>query len=261
MEWLDRLNAMEGDIGFYARRLSEESAIEVNADLPLIAASVIKIPIMVSAYRAAREGTLVLDETIAVRRENKMPSCGALTYMRDGLSVSWEDLVTLMIILSDNTATNLLIDRLTIPYVNETMEMLGISGVTLRRKLFDAEQSQQGIENTLTARSVAELLSRICSGSLLGGKWDAHMLETLSNQRLNGKIPFFLHSRGIRVAHKTGEDDGITHDCGIVFAREPFVLCMLGNRTSVPAYERLMQDTALALCEDRGWTRNEKDKI
>ena len=75
------------------------------------------------------------------------------------------------------------------------------------------------------------------------------MLESLRNQKLNGKLPFFLKPRGVAVAHKTGEDDGITHDVGIVFARRPFVLCMLSNETDVPAFERLIQDAARELAD------------
>ena len=70
------------------------------------------------------------------------------------------------------------------------------------------------------------------------------MLEILRNQKLNGKMPFFLKPRGIACAHKTGEDDGITHDVGVVYAKNPFVLCMLSEETDVPGFERLIQDVA-----------------
>ena len=73
------------------------------------------------------------------------------------------------------------------------------------------------------------------------------MLQILLDQRLNGKLPFYLHGEGVKCAHKTGEDDGITHDVGVVFAERPFVICMLSNRVDVPAFERLIQDTAAAL--------------
>ena len=182
-----------------------------------------------------------------------MPSCGALTYMHDGLAVTLADLITLMIILSDNTATNLLIDRLTPEHVNRTMEALGIPGIALRRKLFDMELYKRGINNTVTARGIGTLLERMATGTLLGQPIDDHMIDILLNQRLNGKLPFYLHGEGIRCAHKTGEDDKITHDVGIIYSEKPFVLCMLSNNVNVPAFERLMQDTAreLALGEAR----------
>ncbi len=169
--------------------------------------------------------------------------------MHDGLDVTVGDLVVLMIILSDNTAANLMIDQIGMARINQIMSELGIPGVSLRRKLFDAEMSAKGIENTVTARGIGMMLDRIAQGTLLGGRMDEEMLSILLNQRLNGKIPFFLHDRGVRAAHKTGEDDGITHDVGIIFGKKPFVLCMLSNQVNVPAFERLIQDTALELYE------------
>lgn len=248
MEFLSRLRQTPGKVGFYYCPL-EGSAETFHADEPLVAASVIKIPVMVEAFRRFREGTLDPREEMAVPSEAKKPSCGALTYLHDGIRVTLMDLVTLMIILSDNTATNLLIDRLGIARINQTMAELEIPGIALRRKMFDAELARQGVENTVTARGVGTLLARMAKGALLGEPSDARMLGILSNQRLNGKLPFFLHGKGVRIAHKTGEDDGITHDVGVVWAKRPFVVCMLSNEVDVPAFERLIQDAALELFE------------
>lgn len=248
MRCFDDIRAFPGDVGLYYHRLGDGAAPELhNPDLPLIAASVIKVPIMVAAFRDMASGALDPGEIVEIRPEMKKPSCGALTYMHDGLKATVMDLITLMIILSDNTATNIMIDRLTCDRVNLAMAQLGIPGICLRRRLFEPELSARGIQNTVTARGVGTLLERMAEGTLLGRSDDDRMLQILLNQRLNGKLPFFLHSEGIRCAHKTGEDDGITHDAGIVYAERPFVLVMLSNNVDVPAYERLMQDTAKAL--------------
>lgn len=245
MTIFDQIRAFPGKVGFYFRRLDGDGEpLTHNPDLPLIAASVIKIPIMVTALRDAAAGALDLGETVKIRPEMKMPSCGALTYLHDGLEVTLLDLVTLMIILSDNTATNLLIDRLTPDHVNRTMDALGIPGICLRRRLFEPALSAQGIQNTITARGVGMLLERMYAGTLLGRADDDRMLGILLNQRLNGKLPFYLHGEGVKCAHKTGEDDGITHDAGIVYSDRPFAIVMLSNEVDVPAYERLMQDAA-----------------
>ena len=246
MEWMERVRQTPGKVGVYYRPLDGE-AVGFNEDLPLIAASVIKLPVMVEAVRCIEVGELDPDERVTVPPEAKLPSCGALTYLHDGLTVTAMDLITLMIILSDNTATNLLIDRLDMEAVNRTMAELDIPGIALRRKLFDAEQSRRGVENTVTARGIGLLLTRMATGTLLGGKADSQMMSILKNQRLNGKLPFFLHGRGVKIAHKTGEDDGITHDVGVVYAPKPFVVCMLSNEVDVPAFERLMQDAALEM--------------
>jgi len=252
MNCFDAIRAFPGDVGFYYRVLGEDRVVTHNPDLPLIAASVIKIPIMVTAFRDIAAGRLDPDETVAVKPEDKMPSCGALSYMHDGLEVTLMDLITLMIILSDNTATNMLIDRLTPEHVNRTMTELDIPGIALRRRLFEPELSARGIQNTVTARGVGTLLEGMAAGTLLGEGPDGRMVDILLNQRLNGKLPFYLHSRGIRCAHKTGEDDDITHDAGIVYTEKPFVVCMLSNNVEVPAFERLIQDTAKALALGEG---------
>lgn len=248
MKCLEQVRQTPGKVGFYYAPLGG-AAVEFQADLPLVAASVIKVPIMVEAFRRFGEGTLDPDMEVEIRPEHKKPSCGALTYMHDGLRVTVLDLVTLMIIVSDNTATNLMIDILGVEPVNRTMEKLGIPGICLRRKLFEPELSRQGIQNTITARGVGMLLDRMARGQLLGGEADKKMMEILGDQRLNGKLPFFLHSMDVDVAHKTGEDDGTTHDAGVVFAKQPFVVVMLSNDVDVPKFERVMQDAALELYE------------
>jgi beta-lactamase class A len=162
------------------------------------------------------------------------------------------DLVTLMIIVSDNTATNLLIDFLGPENINETLQILGSQNSRLNRRLFEPQLSRRGIQNYITAGDMGQLLEKIYKEEAISPEASRKMLHILSCQQLGGgKIPFYLHSRGIRVAHKTGEDDGITHDVGIVFAKEPFVLCLCANDTDVPGFERLMQDAARLLAQDQ----------
>lgn len=246
MEWMNRLRATQGKVGFWTKPLDGE-ATGFNEDLPLVAASVVKVPVMVEAFRQFRAGLLDPDEQVTIRPEDRMPSCGALTYLSDKVRPTLMDLTTLMIILSDNTAANLMIDRVGVDAVNRTMEERGVPGICLRRKFFQPQLAALGVTNTVTARGCGVLLEKLAKGELLGGEDDARMLSILYNQRLNGKIPFFLH--GVKIAHKTGEDDGTTHDAALIQAKRPFVLCMLSNDVDVPEYERLMQDTARELYE------------
>lgn len=239
---LPRLAALPGEVSVFGKDLVTAEQWAYQADLPLVAASVIKIPILTEAFRQARDGLLSLDEEFSILPEQKMPSCGVLTYLHDGLKVTLQDLCALMIIVSDNTATNILIDRLGMENVNETMRKLGLRKTVLRRKLFDAEASARGIENTITAQEMGILLEKMYRGECVSAAADREMLDILRNQRLNGKMPFFLH--GVEIAHKTGEDAGITHDVGIVYAAHPLVLCFASNHTDVPAFERFIQDAA-----------------
>ena len=246
---MQKIREAPGHVAFYYRPLDGGCAQMYNEMMPVVAASVIKIPIMVEAFRQFESGELNPLATYRIKPEDKMPSCGALNRMHDGLEVTLRDLVELMIVLSDNSATNILIDRLGIARVNATLEAEGLRVTRLRRKLFDKAGMEAGLSNHVCAREIGLLLERMYAGTLVSPQASAEMLEILRNQKLNGKMPFFLKPRGIACAHKTGEDDGITHDVGVVYARRPFVLCMLSEETDVPAFERLIQDVARELAE------------
>ncbi len=249
---MQSMYAAPGHVALYYQPLDGGCALMMNENMPMLAASVIKIPIMVEAFRQFESGEISPEDRHVLAEAEKMPSCGALNRMHAGLELTLRDLVELMIVLSDNTATNILIDRLGIDCVNATMRMLGLKQTVLRRKLFDSAAKAQGKENTVGARDIGMLLERMYRGELISEAASREMLDILKNQKLNGKMPFYLHEKGIPVAHKTGEDDGITHDVGIVFSRKPFVLCMLSNETEVSAFERLIQDTARELAGING---------
>lgn len=244
-----QLEALGGDTGVYVKNLDTGEMFARGADVPVVAASVIKIPVMIEAFRAQAAGELRLDELHALDDAERMPSCGTLKAMHTGIEMTLLDLVKLMIIVSDNTATNILIRRLGIDRVNATLRELGCERTTLRRLLFDGEAARRGLENTITAREMGMLLEKLWRGEIVSPEASAAMMDILLDQRLNGKLPFFLHARHIPIAHKTGEDTGITHDVGIIFAEQPLVVCFVGEHVDVPAYERLMQDAAKALCE------------
>ena len=241
------LRAIPGKTAVWLENLATGETRFANPDEPFIAASVIKLGVLLEAFRRFEEKTLDPDGLTEVKPSDKVPSCGAITYMHDNLSVSWRDLATLMVILSDNTATNMLIDRLGISRVNRTLEEYGLTDMRLRRKMFDAEAAARGLQNTITASSVARFFRLLYEEKLVSPRASREMLAILKNQRLNGKIPFYLHPQGIPVAHKTGEDDGTSHDAGIVFLKEPIVAVFLSNDTDVPRFERFIQDTCRGL--------------
>ena len=104
-----RLDLLPGDISVYLKNMASGETFAYNANRELNAASVIKVPVMLEAYRAGCAGEIDLNERLTIRREDIMPSCGVLNQL-SLQSMSISDLVTLMIIVSDNTAANLLID-------------------------------------------------------------------------------------------------------------------------------------------------------
>ncbi len=249
---LELLHSLKGTISFSIYDPEDDEGINrirFNPDTPVQAASVIKLFIMAEAFRQREAGLFDFDTPVTVTEENHLPSCGALTYMRAPVTLPWGDLVTLMIILSDNTATNMLIDQLGIDNINATIDSLKLRGTRLRRKLWQSELSRQGIQNTVCAADTERFFHLLLREELVSPAASREMLKILLNQRLNGKMPFYLHSQGIRCAHKTGEDDGITHDTGIIFADRPIIFSFLSENTDVPQAELVLQKLALAAIE------------
>lgn len=243
---LEQIKSVPGKVGFYYKNLITGDTLEFQKDLQLHAASVIKIPILIEVFSRLETGGMEKSEVFTIHDKDKLPSCGALTYMHEGLQVTLEDLYTLMIILSDNTATNLLIKRLGMESINKTMQSLGLRQTKINRLLFDAEQSAKGIENTISTGEVALLLEKMYRGELVSPRASEEMLTILKKQRLNGKIPFLV-PKNIEIAHKTGEDSGITHDVAVVYTPRPFIVCFCGNEVNVPEYERVMQEVTASL--------------
>ncbi len=248
---LQQLEGIPGKVSFFYKNLITGEEIAYKITQPLQAASVIKIPIMVEAFFQAKEGSISLNDTYILKEEDKVPSCGCLNRMQAGLSLKVEDLINLMIILSDNTASNILIRLLGRDNINRRMEQLGCTTIRVNRLLFDYEAAKRGLENMVCVKEIAFLLEQMDAGKLVDPDSSKAMLEILKAQRLNGKIPFrFLEK--IDIAHKTGEDGGITHDVGIVYGKVPYMVLFMGNEVDVPSFERFMQDTAYALYEYSG---------
>lgn len=252
LEIESRLKELPGSISFYYKNLVTGEEMEYRSEEKMMAASVIKLYVMADAFRRMAKGQLDLNQMIAVKKEDYVPSCGAVAYMHEGLEVTVLDLITLMIIFSDNTATNILIDLLGADQINEGIRELGYKDTWLRRKMFDVEKSRRGIQNLITAREVGDLLQRMYEGTLVSEAASRQMLGIMKNQQVNSKIPFYLQAlpEEPEIAHKTGEDCGITHDVGIIYGKQPFIVCFCGNETDTPAYERQMAEISLKLYQE-----------
>ncbi len=256
MDWNrleNRLEQMTGRISFYYENLITGERFSFHGSEPMMAASIIKLYIMADAFGRMERGELDPEQKLAMRKEDYVPSCGAVAYLHEGVELTVMDLITLMIIFSDNTATNVLIDLLGLDEIQAGIEALGFSRTVLRRKMYDLEKSRRGIQNQITAEEVGRLLRGMYDGSLISRRAGQKMLSIMKNQQVNGKIPFYLQAlpEEPEIAHKTGEDFGITHDAGIIYGMQPFIVCFCGNETDTPAFERVMAETALELYREQ----------
>ena len=245
-EILSRLASLTGDIGFFYKNISTGESFGYRERDMFQAASVIKLPIYAVVMKLWAEGKLELSEKIVCRDEDKLPPCGALYFFTGDVEVDINTLCGLMISLSDNAATNLLIKRLGLDFLNEQFKEIGLKDTHIERLLFDAESSAKGLENRIVPAEMGELLERIYCHSFINEEVSARMEKLLLEQQINHKIPGYL-PEGTPVAHKTGEDDGITNDVAVVYSENPCIICFASNFTDVPAAERAIREISLAL--------------
>ena len=249
---LTLLKGCGGDVSLVYKNLVTGEELMCNENFQHVAASVIKIPVMVEAFRQFEAGLCSKDEVIEVNDADRVPICGVLTLMHEGLRPSVLDLIYLMISISDNMATNLLIDQLGLESIQGTIESLGMVQTQLNRKLFESRPEHRHKVNSISAGEMAQLLETMYRGELLSPQASEEMLRILETQQLKNKTASLL-PMSCRMAHKTGEDDGISHDVGIVFAKEPFIVCICGNNLpDEAAFNRMTGDVAKLLFDHCG---------
>ena len=232
------------EMGLSALHLESGQRFDVDAGRVFPLCSVLKIPVLVEAFRQIEEGLFTLDDRWQLTTAEKNLPSGILVFFDDGLAPSVRDLLTLMIIISDNTATDMVMNRLGAGSVTSTMHSLGLTDIHVPmtiRQIFDdllpsADPTQDmlalataprnrtgrsyslGPDNDVgTPAALTELLARIWRGEVLSRASCDAMLEILLKQQLNDRLPRYLPP-GTRCAHKTGTLPGIRNDSGIIYA-------------------------------------------
>jgi beta-lactamase class A len=160
---LQRLaTAASGVVGISVVDLSSGQRFDVNESLVFPQGSAIKIPILIELFRRADRGEVKLSDRLPVRLDNQVGGSGLLQYFSDsGSELSLHDFAVAMIVLSDNSATNVLIDRLGMERVSQTMAEMGAGQTKLQRKMIRPEESAKGNENLSTPKEAADLMARI----------------------------------------------------------------------------------------------------
>jgi len=215
----------EGRLAFFAKDLASGKSASFNADIPMNPASVIKVPILVELYRRADEGRVDLDEVVVLSAGDWMPGSGVLRHLSPGCNFTLRDLARLMIIVSDNVATRLVLMRTGIESVNRTAAHLGLSST--RYELTQGERGTYG-SGTSTARDLARLMELVASDAILTPAACAEMRDHLSRQfyldQAARYLPYgpYLGDSGIeqplRLMNKTGFAAGAYADAAIVVA-------------------------------------------
>ncbi len=240
------METLPGHLGFYYKNLTTGFTYGVREEEAYLAASVIKLPLFLHVLKLSASGKLSLEDRLTVKEEKKMPSCGALTLFTGPVDADIHTLCRLMIALSDNTATNVLMEHCTIPAVNESFREWGLRQTVLRRLLFDSEASARGLQNTVSPKEMGLLLERLYRGEFETPELSRLALDTLLLQQIGHKLDGKLQGE-VDIAHKTGEDDLLSNDVGIVYAPQPFILCFTGHDTDCYPWEDLIRRGAYEL--------------
>jgi len=218
-----------GIFGIAAWNLQDDRQFLLNEHEVFPSASVIKVPIIAELFWQRDEGRVSLDEVVRLTDEVKVPGSGILKELRAGLEMTLYDLAMLMIVLSDNTATNMIIDRLTPEAVTSRMRSIGLKNTVLARKMYDWEEQKKGKENLCTPYDMMILLKKIVDGEISSKSTCLEIVEIMAKQQYRDKIPLLL-PEGIKIANKTGSISGVTHDVAIVYTDwGPYILCVMSK--------------------------------
>lgn len=242
------MERIPGQLGFYYKNLLTGLEYGIREADAFLAASVIKLPLFAHILQRAAEGTLDMEQKLMVEDWEKMPSCGALNQFTGPVEADIRTLCRLMIVLSDNTATNKLFRLCGLEQCNNAFRKMGMEKTVVRRLLFDSEAASRGLENTICPREMGRLLEQLYRGTFVREAVCREALEVLLKQQIDHKLDGRLCGR-LPIAHKTGEDTNLSNDVGIVFAQQPFVVCFAGYDTDVYRWEDLMRRAAFDLVQ------------
>jgi beta-lactamase class A len=226
--------AHKGKVAIGVKHLATNTVYFLNGDEPMPTASLIKLPVMVEVYQQAAEGKVKLTDPVTLRAGDKVPGSGILTeHFSDGATFPLRDAVRLMIVYSDNTATNLVLDRIGIGATAKRMQEWGFPHTRIHSKVFRRDTSvfperskQFGLGST-TAREMVALLEKLHEGKLVSPEACKEMLGHLKKCEDKEKFPRLLPTELV-IAHKTGSVSDARTDAGLLYLQSgPVALCVL----------------------------------
>ena len=232
---------LDGVMGVEILDLANGHSLSLNADQVFPTASSIKIAILAEFYRQVQQGKLKFTDTYTLQSTDIVGGSGisqALT--PDATKLTLRDVAALMISVSDNSMTNVLIDRIGMDNVNALLDSLQLSHTRLRRKMMDVHAAAEGRENVSTPHEMVLLMQQLYDGKLLNKELTVDFFKLLSTPK-SSYIPRYL-PEDLRVANKPGELEGVRTDSGIVFSgKRPFAISVMTS------YDRSERDAGDAI--------------
>ncbi|HYO63242.1 MAG TPA: serine hydrolase [Pyrinomonadaceae bacterium] len=228
--WLDarvrsEVAAFSGNVSLFAKNLDTGATYSLNGDERVRTASTIKVAVMVEAFARVAEGRAKWTDELVLTKAGKVSGAGILPELSDGLRLSLRDAVNLMMILSDNTATNLAVDLLTADAVNARMESLGFRDIRLMRKIGGGGESREGrVEankrfglGRATPREMVLLLEKLERGEVVSPEASKEMLDLMKREQGRNGIGRALS--GTPKATKSGALDRLRSDVGVIYTK------------------------------------------
>jgi beta-lactamase class A len=218
---------LDGVMGVAIEDLTTSDHFFLKEDEVFAQASSIKITVLANLYLQAEQGKLKLTDLYTVRSSDLVPDSDIMGGLTPGVTrLTLRDLATMMVAVSDNSATNVLIDRVGMQSVNAMLDSLGLTHTRLRRKMMDLDAAKEGRENISTPREMMTLLDAIYHGKVLNKQSTADFFQMLSTNK-NSFIPRDLPA-DLKVANKPGELEAVRNDSGVVFVEgRPYVICVM----------------------------------
>ena len=233
---------LDGVLGVAIEDLTSGQKFFLHEDEVFAQASSIKIAVLAELYRQNQDasGKAKLTDMYTVQASDLVPDSDIMGGLTPSVTrITNRDLATMMVAVSDNSATNVLIDHVGMENVNHLLDSLGLPHTRLRRKMMDLKAAAEGRENVSTPREMMSLLEQIYRGKVLNPEMTKDFLKVLSTHK-DSWIPRDL-PEGLQVADKPGSLEGVRNDSGIVLVQNrPYVICIM---TSYLQRERDGEDT------------------
>lgn len=246
---LDSLaRAHKGQLAYTVHNIDTGERFELRGDEPFPTASLIKVPILVTLYDLVEKKSISLDDPIRVLRIDKVPGTGVLQHLHDGIEITVRDAAWLMGTISDNTATNLLLDKVAMRRVWDKMDSLRLPRTRVHAKSFQRFTSiamdssvKYGLGVT-TSNEMSRLFALLADGKAVSPAADSAMLKLLENNTNNEQMRRF--APGVTMATKDGAGDQVRTECALFRLQSRVVACVLTN-----------------LNQDRGWTIDNEAQV